>query len=571
MTHAAQLELPNIEQAQPRKIDVKEKVIDSTQGVEYTACELSNRQLELPNIDLTGDGCSNHSAGDAGDDGTPLQWELPRPLIEDDLPPALKLRDEMLPRSIRAFVREKAYSIDNMSPDYLAVSLITMMAAVIGSNVEIEPKRNDNWRVACILWSLLVGKASEKKTPAMSAAMSFVDKAKKEVIAPVTKRNSAINALKKKRLNTKRQELEQELEDAFDIEDEGLQIAIADKIAQLEEPPILDQREIFINDCTVEALTQCAETSLSGLTIVRDEISGLLSVFNQQSRSHERSVYLEGYSGQRNSYVIRRVSRDDVVLPQLFIGLLGGIQPDMLKPLIRSATEGKQNDGFLERCLQMSVLPTSTESEPTDHRVSEKATAPVHHVFAKLAELDTPLDPIVLKFSPKAQEKWTKWSKEALFDVSNSSSMLESYHVKRQEHCAKLAMIFHLIEEASNTHKNEPFKPSHIVEVKSMTQAMVWMRYLRSHAYRIVASAQDKVAVDSPAQVLLSRLSKFQGQFTRHSLSQKGWKSLTTAKQREEAVNTLIAHGYLKESMITTKQSSKPVLGLLIHPDYVHA
>ncbi|MFA0135317.1 DUF3987 domain-containing protein [Vibrio splendidus] len=569
--NAVQLELPNIEQKeQPQKINVKAVANDSTQEVAYTACELNDRQLELPNIDPI-DGVSNNSAGVAGvaDKGdTLLKWELPRPLIEDDLPPALKLRDEMLPRSIRAFVREKAYSIDNMSPDYLAVSLITMIAAVIGSNIEIEPKRHDKWRVVCILWSLLVGKASEKKTPAMSATMSFVNKVKKKVIAPITKRNASINALKKKRLNVKRQELEQELEDAFDIEDEALQIAIADKIAQLEEPPILDQKEVYVNDSTIEALTICAQTSLSGLAIVRDELSGLLSVFNQQSRSHERAVFLEGYSGQRNSYVIRRVSREDVVLPQLFIGLLGGIQPDMLKPLIKSATEGKQNDGFLERCLQMSVLPTRTESKPTDHRVSDKATASVHHVFAKLAELDTPLDPVVLKFSPRAQEKWTKWSEEALLDVSNSSLVMESYHVKRLEHCAKLAMIFHLIEEASNTPKDQPFKMSKTVEVKSMTQAMVWMRYLRSHAYRIVASAQDKAGDESPAKVLLSRLSSLNGQFTKHALSQKGWKSLKTAVQRDEAINTLLQHGYLKESMIITTKTSKPTKGFLIHPDY---
>ncbi|CAH7273331.1 conserved hypothetical protein [Vibrio chagasii] len=569
--NAVQLELPNIEQKeQPQKINVKAVANDSTQEVAYTDCELNDRQLELPNIDPIDD-VSNNSAGVAGVAGkgdTLLKWELPRPLIEDDLPPALKLRDEMLPKSIRAFVREKAYSIDNMSPDYLAVSLITMIAAVIGSNIEIEPKRHDKWRVVCILWSLLVGKASEKKTPAMSATMSFVNKVKKEVIAPITKRNASINALKKKRLNVKRQELEQELEDAFDIEDEALQIAIADKIAQLEEPPILDQKEVYINDSTIEALTICSQTSLSGLAIVRDELSGLLSVFNQQSRSHERAVFLEGYSGQRNSYVIRRVSREDVVLPQLFIGLLGGIQPDMLKGLIKSATEGKQNDGFLERCLQMSVLPTRTESKPTDHRVSEKATASVHHVFAKLAELDTPLDPVVLKFAPRAQEKWTKWSEEALLDVSNSSLVMESYHVKRLEHCAKLAMIFHLIEEASNTPKDKLFQPNNVVGIKSMTQAMVWMRYLRSHAYRIVASAQDKAGDESPAKVLLSRLSSLNGQFTRHALSQKGWKSLKTAVQRDEAINTLLQHGYLKESMITTTKTSKPTKGFLIHPEY---
>jgi hypothetical protein len=567
--NAVQLELPNIEQKeQPQKINVKAVANDSPSEMELTTCELDDRQLELPNIELTNNEYEAGNAGVAGGGDTSTKWELPKPIIEDDLPLALQLRDEMLPKAIRQFVREKAYSIDNMSSDYLAVSLITMMAAVIGSNVEIEPKKHDNWRVVCILWSLLVGKASEKKTPAMSAAMSFVNKIKEEVIAPITKRNVTINAMKKKRLNVKRQELEQELEDAFDIGDEALQIAIADKIAHLEEPPILDQKEVYINDSTIEALTICAQTSLSGLTIVRDELSGLLSVFNQQSRSHERSVYLEGYSGQRNSYVIRRVSREDVVLPQLFIGLLGGIQPDMLKPLIKSALQGKQNDGFLERCLQMSVLPMKKTRFITDHQVSEKGIASVHHVFAKMAELDSPIEPIVLKFSPLAQKKWTKWSEEAVRDEVNSPSMLESYHVKRLEHCAKLAMIFHLIEEASNTPQDKPFEPSHIVGVKSISQAMVWMRYLRSHAYRIVASAQDKASDESPATVLFSRLSRFNGQFTKHELSQKGWKSLKTAEQRDEATTTLINHGYLKEAMIATAKSPKPTKGFLIHPDY---
>ena len=567
--NAAQLELPNIEQKeQPQKINVKAVANESPQEMELTTSELGDRQLELPNIDLTNHEYEAGNAGVAGKGDTSLQWELPRPLIEDALPPALQLRDEMLPHSIRAFVREKAYSIDDMSPDYLAVSLITMIAGVIGSNVEIEPKKNDNWRVVCILWALLVGKASEKKTPAMSASVSFVDKVKKEVIAPVSRRNSALNAIKKKRIDASRRELELKLEDALDQEDEIAQLEIADQLAQLTEPPVLDQKEIYINDCTIEALTLCAKTSFSGLTVVRDELSGLLNVFNQQSRSHERSVYLEGYAGQRNSYVIRRVSRDDVILPQLFINLLGGIQPDMLKPLIKSAIEGRQNDGFLERCLQMSVLPTKTPRLLTDHRVSEQATASVHHVFAKLAQLDSPIDPIVLKFSPLAQKKWTKWSEEAVRDELNSPSILESYHVKRLEHCAKLAMIFHLIEEASNTPKDKLFQPNNVVGIKSISQAMVWMRYLRSHAYRIVASAQDKAGDESPAKVLLSRLSSLNGQFTKHALSQKGWKSLKTAAQRDEAINTLIKHGYLREAMITTTKESRPKKGFMIHPDY---
>ncbi|NOI18347.1 DUF3987 domain-containing protein [Vibrio coralliilyticus] len=538
-----------------------------------------NSQLELPNIEpmdnerLVGaandkDNFSAGNAGDAGTTNTDIEWTVPRPLAQSSLPKALKLRNEMLPKSIRRYVIEKSYSVDNMPPDFLAVALIVMASALIGSNVEIEPKKNDTWRVACVIWALLVGMASARKTPALSSALSFVDKVKKNVLEPRNNRNEAINKAKNKHIEKSRLDYERQLEEAIAQGDEDAITQIADSLSQLPDLSVIDQREVYINDSTIEALTICAQSSPSGLTVIRDEISGLLSAFSQSGRTHERALYLEGFNGKRNPYIVRRVGREPLSLPQLFIGILGGIQPDMLAPLIRSAQSGESNDGFLERCLQMSVLPEVGDRKITDVKVSEQAEASVLHCFTKLADLNQPANPMRLKFSPKAQEKWLKWSNEAMKDEKDSPAHLESYHVKRIEHCAKLAMIFHLLDEAEKTAPHEQFQPSEVVELASLSRAMVWMRYLRSHAYRIVASTQDKVAVDSPAQVLLSRLSKFQGHFTRHSLSQKGWKSLTTAKQREEAVNTLIAHGYLKESMITTKQSSKPVLGLLIHPDY---
>lgn len=261
MKIAVQLELPNIELEQPKTSVSETKLNYSNEGSLFSPFERDENQLELPFIDTVDEDSSNKFlAGNAGGDGIPIEWQCPRPLIEDDLPPALKLRDEMLPKSIRAFVREKAFSIDDMSPDYLAVSLITMLASIIGSNVEIEPKKNDTWRVVCILWALLVGKASEKKTPAMSAAVSFVDKVKKEVIAPIGKRNSAINAVKKKRFDIARRELEQELEVALEQGNETALLNIAEQLADLIEPPIFDQKEVYINDSTIEALTICAQT-----------------------------------------------------------------------------------------------------------------------------------------------------------------------------------------------------------------------------------------------------------------------------------------------------------------------
>ncbi|KOO04861.1 hypothetical protein AKJ17_03870 [Vibrio nereis] len=548
------------------EIETVNQVATANKTKEKAEKEMRSQQNDPAQLELELD--FETDTGNTGNTGNTGMWRLPIPLSEINLPEVMQLRDEMLPRAIQKFVREKSFSIDNMAPDFLAVSLIVMGAGIIGSNVEIEPKKNDTWRIAATIWSLLVGKASARKTPALSSANSFVDRVKKEVISPQVKKQESVYKIKKKRFDQMQSTLEKDLEQALEQGDDTRISKIADSLAALVEPTSVDRRDIYINDSTIEALTICAQSNPSGLTVVRDELSGLLNIFNQPNRSHERSVYLEAFNGKRNSYVIRRVGREDVTLEQLFVGLLGGIQPDMLKPLITSAMNGQAADGFLERCLQMSVYPTSNQRKVTDCKVSERASNDVFHTFSKLAELNTPREPIVLKFDYEAQKKWSKWSEEALRDELTSPTELESYHVKRLEHCAKLAMTFHLLDEAFKTSPDGEFMPQTTVGIESLNRAMVWMRYLRSHAYRIIASAKNSSSENSPASVLLSRLNKLNGQFTMSQLSTKGWKNLTKAEERHEAIETLLAHGYIKEARILIGSSAKSVKGFVIHPHY---
>ncbi|EHW0642676.1 TPA: DUF3987 domain-containing protein [Vibrio parahaemolyticus] len=490
------------------------------------------------------------------------------PLDVDPLPKPKELRKEMLPKAFRQFIIEKSYSVDDTSPDYLAVALVVMSASIIGSNAEIKPKKHDSWSVACTLWAFLIGDASRKKTPALSAALSAVEKVKKSIIAPKIAALEKSYQLKMKSFLKVKAKLDKQYEAAFEEDNDDLMAEIESKMTALKEPESFDKKEIYVNDSTIEALTLCAESSPSGLAVVRDEASGLLAIFEQASRSHERSIYLEGYNAKRVSYTIRRIGRDNVVLPQLFINILGGIQPDMLRGMIQSALSGKMNDGFLERVLQMSVYPESKKRTLTDFKVSPEAEQSIIHVYSLLAQLDTPHDPFEFKFDHVAQAKWTKWSEEALLDEQNSSKELLSYHAKRTEHCAKLALIFHLIDEASKSSINSVFNPNLKISVESLNRAIVWMRYLRSHAYRIIESAKCANTEQSPASILLRHLPDLDGQFTKSQLSTKGWKNFKTSEQRNEAVEVLLRHGYIKEARIFVDSSTKDVKGYIIHPDF---
>lgn len=549
-----QLTLPTIEIVENKGTYTNDSNFFSEQNQEI-AVDSKQLELELPQKE-NGIGKTGNT-GNTGNTG----WDTPKPLVVDHLPKPKELRKEMLPKAFRQFIIEKSYSVDDTSPDYLAVALVVMSASIIGSNAEIKPKKHDSWSIACTLWAFLIGNASQKKTPALSAALSAVEKVKKSIIAPKIAALEKSYQLKMKQFVKIKARLDKQYEAAFEEENEELMSEIEAKIIALKEPESFDKKEIYVNDSTIEALTLCAESSPSGLAVVRDEASGLLAIFEQASRTHERSIYLEGYNAKRVSYTIRRIGRDNVVLTQLFINILGGIQPDMLRGMIQSAQSGKMNDGFLERILQMSVYPDAKKRNPTDVAVSELAEQGVIKVYSVLAQLDSPSEPLEFKFDHIAQKKWTKWTYEALLDEENSSNQLLSYHAKRTEHCAKLALIFHLIEEASKSSIDSVFTPSLKIGVESLNRAMLWMRYLRSHAYRIIESAKCPNTEQSPASVLLKHLPDLEGQFTKSQLSTKGWTNFKTADQRNEAIEILLQHGYIKEARIFIDSSTKDVKG----------
>ena len=508
-----------------------------------------------------------NNAGNAG----MLAKPNPLPLKDHELEPPMSFHERLLPKSIRRYILDTAYSLDNTAPDFLAVSIISMMAALIGSNVEIKPKRKDDWSVPCIIWTMIVGKASEKKSPAINKIKANVDDIINTQLKPKTEKQVIAYESKSRIYNNKRSSLEKSLDKAYEDDNIEKAIELQDKIEQLKKPtkPIL--REVYVNDSTIEALKMSLESNPIGILMLCDELSGLIATFNQPSRSHERSVYLEGFNGARGNHKVSRVTRDDVELELMFISIFGGIQPDMLQPLISKALTGEQNDGFLERFLQMSVYPLSSESKVTDHLVESSDKSKIKHILSVLASLNCPYEPLELKFDYMAQKKWDKWANEALDDQKRAPKELESFCAKRTAHCAKLALVFHLLEEADKTGPTEGFTPSLIVGVESINRAMVWMRYLKTHAERIMLSGKTQGVSNSSAKTLISRLEKLYPEFTKHELSQKGWKNLTTAEQRTNALEKLENLGYIQRKKVpcsTNNNVSKLSSIYLVHPNY---
>src|SRR5712664_3964406 len=56
-------------------------------------------------------------------------------------------------------------------PDFVAVGVMVAAAAVIGRQIAIRPKRQDDWAVVPNLWGLAVGPPGVMKSPALAEAL----------------------------------------------------------------------------------------------------------------------------------------------------------------------------------------------------------------------------------------------------------------------------------------------------------------------------------------------------------------------------------------------------------------
>ena len=96
-------------------------------------------------------------------------WPDPQPLPLG-LPPVAPFEFHLLPDSLRPWGED---IVDRMRcpPDYIGVSIMAAVAAVVGRKIAIRPKQHDDWSVIPNLWAFLIGRPGVLKSPAMEEAL----------------------------------------------------------------------------------------------------------------------------------------------------------------------------------------------------------------------------------------------------------------------------------------------------------------------------------------------------------------------------------------------------------------
>src|SRR5215831_11964235 len=396
----------------------------------------------------------NGQNGDGGDGSrqTNEQWPQPKPLPAG-LAPVEPFKSEFLPAALAPWVDDIANRLQ-CPLDYVAVTALTALGAVIGRRIGIKPQVKTDWIEIPNLWGAFIGRPGMLKSPAMGEALKPIHRleaeaAKENEIAQQAYA-AGLDAYKLRRAVNKtlaRDKLKanKSAEIDFDLGEEP------------KEPTPVRYRT---NDSTYEGLGELLISNPTGILVERDELTSLLKHLDRDDQSVARGFYLSGWSGTQ-PYTFDRIMRGHRHIEALCISVLGNTQPARIVEYVRSANlGGAGGDGLIQRFGLLAWPDAPGEWHDIDEYPNSAAREKAWQTFERMATLDTqaalrlgaekgPFDKVpCLRFEEAAHEDFLGWRTdvERRLRSCEMSPALEGHLAKYRKLVPSLALINHLAD-----------------------------------------------------------------------------------------------------------------------------
>ena len=264
------------------------------------------------------------------------------------------------------------------------------------------------------------------------------------------------------------------------------------------------------NDATIEKIHELMEQNPRGLSILRDELIGLLVNWDREDRKDDRFFHLSAWNGY-GGYICDRIGRGTIDTPQLCEVIFGGCQPSKLLSYLALTRNNIENDGLLQR-FQLFVFPDEPAGVPVivdqypnhDARIGLSASLKPSRKWTSSSVARKPTTSVKIPyfhFTSDAQQFFNGWllSLETKLHGDDDAVMIE-HLAKYRSLMPSLALVSktYLIEAADQI--DLPGQQEEIL-LHSVQQAAGWCDYLETHARRIYGLATN-MAVQSARRLL---------------------------------------------------------------------
>lgn len=380
-----------------------------------------------------------------------------------------------LPEPIRGFVIGTSEAI-GCDPSYVALPMLSTLAAAIGNTHRIELKRG--WSEPPIVWTVIVGESGTHKTPAFKAAMSPIRKVQAEAFKEhdVARAEWEADHLRYEAELTawKRDAVKRRPDDGYSV-------------APPEKPIPPAARRFVVSDTTTEALAPILLDNPRGVLLARDELAGWIGSFDRYSKAGRGGAdaphYLSMHNGEAMTIDRKTGIPPTIHVPSASVSITGGIQPGILA---RALGQEHHESGLLARML--FAMPPHRVKQWTEAEVSEQLEAAVEAVFARLFGLTAEPDgkggerPRLVRFTEDGKRAWVQFYNEHAREQAEFSGDEAAAWSKLEGYAARLALVIHLVRWAGN---DPTLGDPTLVDAESVRAGVVLARWFANEARRV--------------------------------------------------------------------------------------
>ena len=485
----------------------------------------------------------------------------PEPLPER-LPPVEVFDLDMLPEQLKGWVDDISKRVP-IAPDFAGTASMVVLSAIVGTQVQIRPKQQDNWSIVPNLWGAIIAPPSSLKSYILSEVMKPLSRREVELRKEYETEQKVWNASKRVRTQESKV-IDAKIKQL--IKDGKVEEAQKEALRLEEEEPVEPRRKrLTVNDTTVAKLGELLNENENGLMVYRDELTAFLNTLDKEGNESDKGFYLECWQGS-GSFTYDRIGRGTVHIENTCVSILGGIQPDKISRYIRQISQNG-DDGFIQR-YQLVTFPdvgTGADWKYVDKKQDQDAVNKAFNMFKALGNIDIneigasrdSKDGVpYLRFTQDAQELFVEWytKLEKKLRNDNEDSIMLAHLSKYRSLVPSLALLIHLAENGIGG-----------VERSALERACAWGEYLESHARRMYTPAiSDDI---DGAYILLKhiRQGKLKDPFTARDVRRKCWAGLRDMDKINQAITML---GEYKHVMVDDYKPSigKPKKEIYINP-----
>lgn len=441
-------------------------------------------------------------------------WDNVVPL--GSLPEPAPFPLEALPAPLADYVRQVAWAT-NSPPDFVGVPLLALAAGCLGGARTLAVQRD--YLEPCTVFAAVVGLPGTGKSPAL-----------KKVAWP-------LDAEERRLVNLWKGKAE---------EWEGKEAG-----ARSKEKPALQR--LLVDDTTTEALCRTLHANQRGLTMVADELAGLVASMNQykEGKGNDLQVYQKIWAGA-TIRVDRKGNPDalPLIVPHPSLSIIGGVNPDLVESFMVDQRGRRVDNGWLDRFL-VSYPRDLPAVEENRRAIEPEALAcwmgAVKWLLAveQWRDDDGNLRPKVVGLSASGWDAWVEFTRAHAAEVNDPSfpAYRRGPWAKLRGYCARLALVLYFLEIAVTG--VTPYRED--VDAAAVMRAALLTDYFKAHNARVGSLVRSDPRLAEAACVLgWLRRNLDVSQFSRRDAYMNLRHSFASPDGLDSPLGLLAQHGYVR-------------------------